>query len=90
MFSGFHERIEKEIIGLAPEGMRVEVVAAPERKYVAWLLWKHSHKWSSLEGNMMMMDLELFIGSAGKDFFLIWMNCGKGKNVMRVIVYGIT
>lgn len=34
---GFQERLTKEMQNLAPETMRVKVVAPPERKYSAWI-----------------------------------------------------
>jgi actin len=37
MFQGLSERLEKEIIRLAPPSMKVKVVAPPERKYAAWI-----------------------------------------------------
>jgi actin len=37
MFPGFRERIEKEIVRLAPAWMNVKVVVFPERKYSAWI-----------------------------------------------------
>jgi actin len=37
MFQGFPERVEKEIIALAPATMKVKVVALPERKYLTWI-----------------------------------------------------
>jgi actin beta/gamma 1 len=37
MFSGFGERMEKELISLAPGTMKVKITAPPERKYSAWL-----------------------------------------------------
>ncbi|XP_019253291.1 PREDICTED: actin-like [Nicotiana attenuata] len=37
MFPGIAERINKEITGLAPSRMKIEVVAPPERKYIAWI-----------------------------------------------------
>jgi actin len=37
MFEGFPQRIEKEITRLAPETMKVKVVAPPERKFSAWI-----------------------------------------------------
>jgi actin len=37
MFQGLHERLEQEMIRLAPSGMRVRVVAPPDRKYAAWI-----------------------------------------------------
>jgi actin len=37
MFTGFPERIEKEITRLVPPTERVKVVAPPERKYAAWI-----------------------------------------------------
>ncbi|XP_019254287.1 PREDICTED: actin-66-like isoform X2 [Nicotiana attenuata] len=37
MFPGIAERLSKEITVLAPSGMKIKVVAPPERKYVAWI-----------------------------------------------------
>lgn len=37
MFQGFSERIEKEVIALAPPSMRVRVFAPPERRNSVWL-----------------------------------------------------
>ncbi|KAL8265825.1 hypothetical protein R6Q59_003169 [Mikania micrantha] len=37
MFPGLANRMEKEIIALAPSSMRINVVANPERKYNAWI-----------------------------------------------------
>jgi actin-related protein len=37
MFEGIAERLTKEITALAPEGMRVKIIAPPERKYSAWI-----------------------------------------------------
>jgi actin len=37
MFTGLPERIEKEIIRLAPPTVKVKVVAPPGRKYAAWI-----------------------------------------------------
>ncbi|OIT34785.1 actin-101 [Nicotiana attenuata] len=37
MFSGIPERMVKEITALAPSGMKIKVVAPPERKYGAWI-----------------------------------------------------
>jgi actin len=37
MFNGLPERIEKEIVALAPATMNVKVVAAPERRCGAWI-----------------------------------------------------
>jgi actin-related protein len=37
MFRGFPERIEKEIMQLTPERMKIGVVVPPERKSVAWI-----------------------------------------------------
>jgi actin len=37
MFPGLPERIEKEIVRLAPPTMKVNVFAPPERKYAAWI-----------------------------------------------------
>ena len=37
MFDGFAERLQKEMIGLTPESMKVGVVSPPERKYSSWI-----------------------------------------------------
>ena len=37
MFPGISERITKELIPLAPEGVKVKVIAPPERKYSVWI-----------------------------------------------------
>ena len=37
MFPGFPDRLNKEIVELAPSTMKVNVVASPERKYSVWI-----------------------------------------------------
>jgi actin len=37
MFNGLPERLEKEIVALAPARKKIKVVAPPERKYAAWM-----------------------------------------------------
>jgi actin len=37
MFNGLPERIEKEIVRLAPATMKIKVIAPPERKYAVWI-----------------------------------------------------
>jgi actin len=37
LFSGMAERLQKEIIALAPSSMKIRVVAPPDRKYSVWL-----------------------------------------------------
>ena len=37
MFEGLPERIEKEMVRLAPPTMKIKVVAPPERKYAVWI-----------------------------------------------------
>jgi actin len=37
MFPGIAERIEKEMIALAPPTMKIKVVAPEERKYAVWV-----------------------------------------------------
>ena len=37
MFPGIAERITKEITSLAPSGVKIKVVAPPERKYSVWI-----------------------------------------------------
>ena len=37
MFDGIAERMEKEIVALAPASMKIKIVAPPERKYSVWI-----------------------------------------------------
>ncbi|XP_066275783.1 actin, cytoplasmic-like [Branchiostoma lanceolatum] len=37
LFEGIAQRLEKDVKGLAPENMKVEVAASPDRIYSAWL-----------------------------------------------------
>jgi len=37
MFEGVAERMEKEIVALAPSSMKIKIVAPPERKYSVWI-----------------------------------------------------
>ncbi len=37
MFKGIKERLNNEIIALAPSTMKIDVVAPPERKYSVWM-----------------------------------------------------
>jgi actin len=37
MFEGIAERMEKEIVALAPSSMKIKIVAPPERKYSVWI-----------------------------------------------------
>ena len=37
MLPGFSERIQKEIVNLAPPKSNVKVVCPPERKYSTWI-----------------------------------------------------
>ena len=37
MFPGIADRMQKEIVGLAPSTMKVKVIAPPERKYSVWI-----------------------------------------------------
>jgi len=37
MFEGIAERMEKEIKALAPQSMKIKIVAPPERKYSVWI-----------------------------------------------------
>ncbi len=37
MYAGIAERVHKEIATLAPHGMKVKVIAPPERKYSVWI-----------------------------------------------------
>jgi hypothetical protein len=36
MFPGIHDRLQKELVALAPSTMEVKIIAPPERKYSAW------------------------------------------------------
>jgi len=37
MFEGISERMEKEVSALAPQSMKIKIVAPPERKYSVWI-----------------------------------------------------
>lgn len=37
MYPGVADRVQKEIVALAPSSMKVKVVAPPERKYSVWI-----------------------------------------------------
>jgi len=37
MYTGIQERVEKEVVKLAPPTMKIKVVAPPERKYSVWI-----------------------------------------------------
>ena len=37
MFHGIAERLTKELVALAPQSMKIKVVAPPERKYSVWI-----------------------------------------------------
>ena len=37
MFPGFADRLQKELTALAPNAMKIDVIAPPERKYSAWI-----------------------------------------------------
>ena len=37
LFPGIADRLEKELVALAPSTMKVKVIAPPERKYSAWI-----------------------------------------------------
>jgi hypothetical protein len=37
MFAGLPERVEKEVIRMAPPTMKIKVGAPPERKYAVWI-----------------------------------------------------
>jgi actin-related protein len=37
MFEGIAQRLEKEMVALAPPTMKIKVVAPPERKYSVWI-----------------------------------------------------
>ncbi len=37
MYPGISDRMQKEIVALAPSSMRVRIIAPPERKYSVWI-----------------------------------------------------
>jgi len=37
MFPGIADRLQKEIVALAPSTMKVKIIAPPERKYSVWI-----------------------------------------------------
>ena len=37
MFRGIDERLNKEVVALAPSTMKIGVIAPPERKYSVWM-----------------------------------------------------
>lgn len=37
MFGGIAERLNKEVVALAPSSMKIKVIAPPERKYSVWI-----------------------------------------------------
>eukprot|EP00121_Abeoforma_whisleri_P001187 Awhi_evm1s1054 len=37
MFPGIADRVQKELVTLAPATMKIEIVAPPERKYPVWI-----------------------------------------------------
>jgi len=37
MFVGIQDRMEKEIVALAPQTMKIKIIAPPERKYSVWI-----------------------------------------------------
>lgn len=37
MYEGLSERLQKEMVALAPQAMKIKVIAPPERKYSVWI-----------------------------------------------------
>ena len=37
MYPGIMDRMQKEIIVLAPSTMKIKIIASPERKYSVWI-----------------------------------------------------
>ena len=37
MYPGIADRMQKELMALAPSSMKVKIVAPPERKYSVWI-----------------------------------------------------
>ena len=37
MYAGIAERLNKEVVALAPSSMKIKVIAPPERKYSVWI-----------------------------------------------------
>ncbi|KAH0792839.1 actin [Histomonas meleagridis] len=70
MFEGFQERIENELLNLAPSAMKINVASTPQPKYAAWI---GGCKLASLPtfqqmviSGMNMMKKELLIVSVSK------------------------
>ena len=37
MYTGIAERLNKEVVALAPSAMKIKVIAPPERKFSVWI-----------------------------------------------------
>jgi len=37
MFPGIADRMQKELVNLAPSTMKIKIIAPPERKYSVWI-----------------------------------------------------
>jgi actin len=37
MYNGIAERLNKEVVALAPSAMKIKVIAPPERKFSVWI-----------------------------------------------------
>ena len=37
MFPGIGDRMQKELVALAPSTMKIKIIAPPERKYSVWI-----------------------------------------------------
>ena len=71
MYEGLAERLSKEVTALAPQSMKIKVVAPPERKYSVWI------------GGSILSSLSTFASMWVKkeeyDEFMGWMKTGGAK-----------
>ena len=56
MFPGLADRMQKEVMGVAPNSIKVKVIAPPERKYSVWIggsilgsLYTFQQNWTTME-----------------------------------------
>jgi len=72
MFPGIADRMQKEIVSLAPQTMKIKIIAPPERKYSVWIGGPSlrpcppSNKCGSASRSMTNLDLPLSTGSASR------------------------
>jgi len=76
MFDGIAERMEKEIKALAPQSMKIKIVAPPEKNTqyglvdLYWHHYQHFNRCGFQSKSMMNLDLRLFTESAFKHYYL--------------------